>query len=109
MEDENLSQKDSIVTEHFRCIMTEAAFLGLIDSGTSGTRLLVMDSYCKLLGIYATDTIHCGAPFTLEANFLQYVLTLETIWSDVGDPSFSFKYANGEYMISENGCVCDTI
>ncbi len=89
--------------------MTEAGSPGLIDSNTAGTRILILDNCCKLLGIYATDTIHCGAPFTLEANYLQYVLTLNSFFSDVGDPSFSFKYANGECMINENGCVCDTI
>ena len=90
-------------------MMTQSGSLGLTDSGTSGTSFAIMDNYCKLLGIYATDTMHCGAPFTLEASFLQYVLTLETVWADVGGSSFSFAYANGQYLTGNNGCGCDTI
>ena len=86
-------------------MIARAGSLGLTDSMTSGTAFLVMDNYCKLLGIYGTNIVRCGAPFTLEANSLKYVLTLETAWADVGGASFKFSYANGEYVIHENGCT----
>ncbi len=65
---------------------------------------LVMDNSCKVLGIFPQP--NCGIPYVLEANYLDYVLTLTAIDSGVGEGYFSFEYGNGAYSIDNNQCGC---
>lgn len=81
--------------------------LGLQGTTSGGYSLRIMDNTCKILGVYNPPT--CGTPAVIKENFLQYVLTVEAISADVGDPYFSFKYGNGKYSIGNNGCVCGKI
>ena len=69
-----------------------------------GAAFLVMDNSCKILGVHPQP--NCDIPYTLEANYLDYVLTVTTIDSGVGGGYFSFEYANGVYSIGKNGCGC---
>ncbi len=65
---------------------------------------LVMDNSCKIVGVY--DQPNCGLPFTLEANYLDYVLTVTTIDTGISEGYFRFAYANGVFSIGNNGCGC---
>lgn len=65
---------------------------------------LVMDNSCKVLGIFPKPT--CGIPYVLEANYLEYVLTVTTIDTGISEGYFRFTYGNGAYSIGNNGCGC---
>ena len=93
----------------FAMITSLSGTIPLGASGGKGQESLditfqIMDNTCKILGVYSQDS--CGVPFTIKENFLKYVLTITTVWGDVGKPYFSFKYANGAFSIGNNGCVC---
>ena len=88
-------------------LIVQDASTGLTDGNVGGSSVLIMDNYCKLLGAYSFN--RCGSPFVLEANFLKYVLTIDNIFLDAGDPFIAFYYANGHYLINNNGCVCGEI
>ena len=66
-----------------------------------------MDNACLALGVYNVPS--CGIPFVFKENFLQFVLTITSIDEGVGDAFFSFTYANGQFSIGNNGCVCNSI
>jgi hypothetical protein len=57
-------------------MLTQAGSLGLTDSNTAGQLYAIMDNTCTLLGVYDASNLSCGIPYVLEANFLQYVLTV---------------------------------
>ena len=65
---------------------------------------LVMDNSCKILGIFPEPT--CGIPYVLEANYLDYVLTIKSIDTGISEGYFSFTYGNGLYSIDNNHCGC---
>ena len=65
---------------------------------------LVMDNSCKILGIFPQPT--CGIPYVLEANYLDYVLTVKAIDTGISEGYFSFTYGNGLYSIDNNHCGC---
>ena len=73
-------------------------------SVVGGAAFQIMDNNCQVLAAYNPPS--CGIPWTIEENFLQYVLTVTSVFMDVGDPYFEFTYANGEYSINNNHCVC---
>ena len=73
-------------------------------SVTGSTSFTIMDNACKILGMYEQPS--CGVPYVIKENFLDYVLTIEHISADVGDPYFEFYYANGQYTTGNNHCVC---
>ena len=70
---------------------------------TGSTGFFIMDNTCKVLGAYSPDETEksCGIPWTIEAPWLQYVLTIDWIAMDVGGPGFGFTYANGLYSYSK--------
>lgn len=61
-------------------------------------------------GIYTEDESdkgnNCGKPYVIMENFLKYVLTVKTIFADVGDAYFQFAYGDGLYSINNNHCDC---
>ena len=65
---------------------------------------LIMDNSCKIFGVFPQPT--CGVPYVLEANYLDYVLTLTTISTTTPSGYFSFQYGNGKYSIDNNHCGC---
>ena len=69
-----------------------------------GTSFLVMDNSCKILGVHPQP--NCGIPYILEANYLDYVLTVTTMDSGISGGYFRFLYGNGVYSIGNNGCGC---
>ncbi len=84
---------------------------GLYATGLPGTSATptsgyfgILDNTCKILGWYAQPG--CGIPYTIKDNFLQDVLTVDTVSFDVGSPFFAFTYGNGKFSIGNNGCVC---
>ena len=87
---------------------------GTVPTGPTGgqestsVNFRIMDNTCKILGVYTAPS--CGIPYTIKANFLQYVLIITSV-DEAADSGayFSFKYANGEYSIGNNGCVCNTM
>lgn len=85
---------------------------GLIQTGTtggqevSGVSFQIMNEKCKILGGWSKPA--CGIPYTIKANFLEEVLTITSITMAADSSAyFSFKYANGQYSIRNNGCVCN--
>ena len=77
----------------------------------SGNSFMIFDHTCEVRGVYAPDNEgnDCGVPYVIMENFLSYVLTIESVNFDVGDPYFKFSYANGQYSIGENHCTCQDI
>jgi hypothetical protein len=102
---------DSICAPTGEDHLTFAMLVGMSSIGVPGstvksTRFLILDHTCKVLGHYKPAS-KCGkVPWIVEEPFLHYMLTLESVFMDVGDPSFSFAYANGLYQIGENHCTC---
>ncbi|KAL8838128.1 MAG: hypothetical protein Q9170_002269 [Blastenia crenularia] len=86
---------------------TDLTSLGLQGSTVANYALQIMDNHCNILAIYNPSS--CGYPAVIKENFLQYVLTVDAVDSDVGNPYFGFAYANGYYTIGNNGCVCSDI
>lgn len=70
----------------------------------NNAQFLVMDNSCKVLGVFPQPT--CGIPYVLEANYLDYVLIVTSIFTNIDDGSFSFNYGNGDYSINNNHCGC---
>lgn len=69
---------------------------------------LIYDNTCTLRG--AWDTIaDCAIPYTIEANFLKYVLTVKAQDSGIGSPYFDFVYGNGRFSIGNNHCTCGSM
>ncbi|KAA8916255.1 hypothetical protein TRICI_001537 [Trichomonascus ciferrii] len=104
-------EDDSICAPTGEDHLTFAMLVGMSSLGVPGStkqsaRFLVLDHACKILGHYRPAS-KCGKiPWKLEAEYLHYMLTLESVYMNVGDPSFSFAYANGLYKIGENHCTC---
>lgn len=91
--------------------LTFAMLVGMTSFGVGGTtqgssRFLILDHSCKVLGHYYPANKCGNMPWKIEEPFLHYMLTLESAFMDVGDPSFTFTYANGLYKIGENHCTC---
>lgn len=81
--------------------------LGDSDGGSlylSGSQFLIFDNGCKLKGVY--EQPDCSIPYTIEDSFLEYVITVNSVFFDVGDPYFNMAYGNGEFVINNNGCTC---
>ncbi|KAA8902858.1 hypothetical protein TRICI_005782 [Trichomonascus ciferrii] len=91
--------------------LTFAMLVGMTSFGVPGstaatTRFLVLDHTCKVLGHYYPASKCGGTPWKLEAPYLHYMLIIESVFMDPGDPYFSFAYANGLYSIGNNHCTC---
>ena len=69
-----------------------------------GTSFLVMDNSCKILGVFPQPG--CGVPYVLEANYLDYVLIVTSVYTGISEGYFSFNYGNGDYSIDNNHCGC---
>jgi hypothetical protein len=68
---------------------------------------LIYDNTCTLRGAWETSpTADCAIPYTIEANFLQDVLTIKEQTAGIGSPYFEFLYGNGEFSIGNNHCGC---
>jgi hypothetical protein len=68
----------------------------------------VYDNDCMPRGWYAKPG-DCGLPWEIQEDFLPYVIVIKSIFTDVGAPDFTFAYANGDYMIGENQCICRNV
>jgi hypothetical protein len=76
-------------------------------AGVSGNKAyLIYDNTCALRGVYAPSGNDCGTPYTIEENWLPFVLTVTSINTGVGSGYFSFNYGAGKYSINNNGCGC---
>jgi hypothetical protein len=71
----------------------------------SGTAFLIFDQDCRIAAIHKKP--NCGIPYYFEDSFMPYAGIIDRISMDVGNPFFNFKYGNGDYLINENGCVCN--
>lgn len=70
---------------------------------------IIYDNACIPQGVYGPSGNDCGTPYAIEENFLPYVLTVESINTDLGGGYFKFAYANGLYTIGNNGCTCENL
>lgn len=77
-------------------------------AGHSGTKeFIIYDHNCVPQGVYAPEGPDCGSPYYInDLEGLPYDITVKEINFDPSQPYFRFSYANGDYMISENGAVC---
>ncbi|KAL5356333.1 hypothetical protein BJX96DRAFT_162390 [Aspergillus floccosus] len=81
-------------------------------AGVAGnTAFIVYDNDCIPIGIYSPDEEgnDCGVPYWINDIGLPYDIAISQVNLDVGDPSFTINYANGAYMIGENGATCQDI
>ncbi|KAI1372800.1 hypothetical protein F4677DRAFT_462745 [Hypoxylon crocopeplum] len=70
----------------------------------SDNSFLIFDNACKTKGIYPKPS--CGIPYTIKENFLPLVMSVTSVFFDVGDPSFEMHYGDGAFITSNNHCVC---
>ncbi|KAI1409301.1 hypothetical protein F5Y13DRAFT_193542 [Hypoxylon sp. FL1857] len=84
-----------------------AVWAGLVQ----GNSFMIYDNACVLKGVYepGAEGNDCGIPFTIEENFLPFVLTVKQVNFDVGAPRFQFAYANGLFTIGNNHCTCKDV
>lgn len=75
-------------------------------SMTTSSVFKIMDNDCKVLGTYGTNKCDLNIDAHIHENFLPYDLIITNEWLDLGGPSFTFLYANGEYKINNNHCGC---
>lgn len=73
---------------------------------SSDAAYMIFDNSCKLLGAFSPNG-DCDSPYTLEANYLADVMTIQS-FTDVGDPYFEFLYGNGKFTTGNNHCGCST-
>ena len=53
---------------------------------------------------------NCGIPWTIKDNTLKYMVTISAAGRSVDSSAFSqFEYADGKYIIGNDGCVCNGI
>jgi hypothetical protein len=90
----------------FAMVLSEAN-LGRPAASAQTNDFLIMDPSCKVLGLYHNPV--CGVPWTLRAEYLHHVLTITRVFMDVGQPEFTFKYANGLYKNGEDHCDCKSL
>ncbi|KAL2839454.1 hypothetical protein BJX68DRAFT_272135 [Aspergillus pseudodeflectus] len=72
---------------------------------------IIYDNTCMRRGVYSPDNEgnDCGINYVIEEDWLPYTIVVTHVNWDVGDPYFYFNYANGAYMIGENGATCTDI
>ncbi|KAL3496298.1 hypothetical protein BJX62DRAFT_118908 [Aspergillus germanicus] len=72
---------------------------------------IIYDNTCMRRGVYSPDNEgnDCGLNYVIQEDWLPYIITVTRINWDVGSPYFYFTYANGAYMIGENGATCTDI
>ncbi|GAB1214930.1 hypothetical protein ATERTT37_004111 [Aspergillus terreus] len=80
--------------------------------GVAGnTAFIVYNNDCIPIGIYSPDDEgnDCGVTYWINDIGLPYDIAISQVNFDVGAPSFTINYANGAYMIGENGATCQDI
>jgi hypothetical protein len=77
-------------------------------AGVHGNQAFVIyDNNCMPPGVYDPgQSSDCGIPYVIKENWLPYVLIVKGVNFRLGDERFYFGYANGDYMIGENGTTC---
>ncbi|KAL4861059.1 hypothetical protein BDV12DRAFT_180807 [Aspergillus spectabilis] len=81
-------------------------------AGVTGNKaFIIYDNACNRVGVYGPDNEDndCAIPYVIQESFLPYVLTVTQVNFDLGGGDFTFAYANGDYMIGENGATCEDI
>lgn len=71
---------------------------------------ILYDHNCIPQGVYAPEGNDCGVPYVIDdMEKLPYVITIKSVnfGATKSGAYFRFSYANGDYMIRENGAICD--
>lgn len=80
--------------------------------GLAGNKaFIVYDNDCIPRGVYSPDQGNdCGIPYWInDIARLPYDIKIEEVNMNMGGGDFTIAYANGEYMIGENGAICQDI
>ncbi|KAL5336554.1 hypothetical protein BJX70DRAFT_400499 [Aspergillus crustosus] len=84
------------------------AFAGV----TGSSAFAIYNEDCLRLGVFgpSNEDNDCGTPYVINENsWLPYELQITGVNFGLGSGDFTFKYANGAYMIGENGAKCKDI
>lgn len=67
----------------------------------------VYDEDCNPKGFYSpSQDGDCGIPYAIHMDDLPYSIVVEKVAFFPGAGDFEFTYADGAFMIGENGCKC---
>ncbi|EAW06733.1 uncharacterized protein ACLA_084280 [Aspergillus clavatus NRRL 1] len=81
-------------------------------AGYTGTKsFIVYDNNCIAKGVYSPDNEDndCGIPYWINDIGMPYDIKISQVNMALGAGDFTIGYANGDYMIGENGATCQDI